>query len=221
MHSHRLVVSHILLRVFLIIFLHLQSLDEMHTLFSTILEFYVNNPSIPPHLLNSVVDILGALIIILPEEGHQCIGSFPPFLSSPDRLFYLCQQGTIKADVFIQICASLPSLSKRLANYFSAPFHDESRLGCISQEAFDTKWIDFRQTSFQYVDAILASLQLEQLLAIPALFQGRLPDAVELVPAEPQRVAGRLLRRLLLRGGGEGADRRQHATVGNECASHE
>ena len=143
----------------------------MHTLFSTILEFYVNNPTIPPHLLNSVVDILGALIIILPEEGHQCIGSFPPFLSSPDRLFYLCQQGTIKADVFIQICASLPSLSKRLANYFSAPFHDESRLGCISQEAFDTKWIDFRQTSFQYVDAILASLQLEQLLAIPALFQ--------------------------------------------------
>lgn len=96
----------------------------MHTLFSTILEFYVNNPSIPPHLLNSVVDILGALIIILPEEGHQCIGSFPPLLSSPDRLFYLCQQGTIKADVFIQICASLPSLSKRLANYFSASSRD-------------------------------------------------------------------------------------------------
>ena len=54
-----------------------------------------------------------------------------------------------------------------LAKYYVVHTHG----AILSQETLDAKWIDFRQTSFQYVDAILASLQLEQLLAIPALFQ--------------------------------------------------
>ena len=90
----------------------------MHTLFSTILDYYVNNQNLPLHLVNSIIDILASLIVVLPDEGHQCLGAFLHRASSVDRLFYMCQQGTLSATLFIQLCACLPTLTKRLSNYF-------------------------------------------------------------------------------------------------------
>lgn len=142
----------------------------MHTLFSTILDYCVNNPNLPPHLVNSVIDILASLVVVLPDEGHQCLGSFVRRVSSSDRLFYLCQQGTLSATLFIQLCACLPTLTKRLSNYFCILYELISSPACISQEAFDKKWLDFRQTSFHCVDQILDSLQVDQILSLPELF---------------------------------------------------
>ena len=50
-------------------------------------------------------------------------------------------------------------------------FNKNYLIACISQDDYDVKWLDLRNKTFTYMNVIISSISVEQLLAFPQLFQ--------------------------------------------------